>query len=322
MRLIRFHTYGGPEVLTLDRAPVPAPGEGELLVKVSAIGVTLPVVRLTRGVPDGTGVPLPHVPGGDVVGTVASVGAGVTGYAVGDRVAALAFTGAYAEYVVVPAAFAAPVPDGITDESAVHLVRGGQVALGVLRASGLQDGESVLVTAAAGGVGHLAVQLAAVAGAGRVVAAIGPTAASTKAAALRSLGVDEVVTYEELSAGRAGQVDVVLDGVGGDVQRACLASLAPLGRLVAFSGAGVTVDVNELRMHARTIIGFAMAHHAGGRRETYARHRRELWDLSLEGRLRPLVHDVLPLERACEAHRIVEGRGNVGRVLLRPGARC
>jgi NADPH:quinone reductase-like Zn-dependent oxidoreductase len=167
-------------VLTIEETPVPRPAEGELLVEVAAVGVNLPVVRLTRGGPGGAGVPLPHAPGGDVVGRVAAVGAGVTGWELGRRVAALAPTGAYAEYVPVPAALAAPVPGGIDDEAAVQMVRGGQVALGVLRAAGLQGGEDVLVTAAAGGVGHLSVQLARILGAARVVAAIGPAAGPTR----------------------------------------------------------------------------------------------------------------------------------------------
>jgi NADPH2:quinone reductase len=318
MRTVRFHAYGGPEVLTIEETPVPRPAGGELLVEVAAVGVNLPVVRLTRGGPDGAGVPLPHAPGGDVVGRVAAVGAGVTGWELGQRVAALAPTGAYAEYVPVPAALAAPVPGGIDDAAAVQMVRGGQVALGVLRAAGLRGGESVLVTAAAGGVGHLSVQLARILGAARVVAAIGPAAGAAKTDALRAVGADQVITYDELSAGGVEPVDVVLDGVGGEVQSACIEALAPLGRLVAFSGAGATVDVNELRMHSRTIIGFAMAHFAGGQPEVYAEHRRELWDLHLQGRLRPLVHRVFPLERSPDAHRIVESRENVGKVLLRP----
>jgi len=142
MRTVRFHTYGGPEVLTIEETPVPRPAGGELLVEVAAVGVNLPVVRLTRGGPDGAGVPLPHAPGGDVVGRVAAVGAGVTGWELGQRVAALAPTGAYAEYVPVPAALAAPVPGGIDDAAAVQMVRGGQVALGVLRAAGCRAGRA------------------------------------------------------------------------------------------------------------------------------------------------------------------------------------
>lgn len=315
MRTVRFHIRGGPEVLQIEDLPVPLPAEGELLIEVTVVGVTFPNVRFTRSGPPG---PPPHGPGGDVVGRVAAIGAGVTGWQVGQRVAALSFADAYADLVAVSAAFATPVPDGVEDEAAVPLVRGGQVALGVLHAARVRDGESVLVTAAAGGVGHLAVQLARVAGATRVVAATGSSAAAEKSAALCALGADAVVTYDELAGGAVAPVDVALDGAGGAAQAACVDALAPMGRLVAYSGAGAPVDVNELRLHARTVVGFAMAHFARLRSEVYARHRRELWDLYLGGRLRPLVHRTLPLADAAEAHRILERRENVGRVLLRP----
>jgi NADPH:quinone reductase len=312
VRAVRIHSHGGPEALAVDELPVPRPGPGELLVRTGVVGVGRPDVRLTRA----AHVALPHAPGGDVAGRVEAVGEGVTGWAVGDRVVALAFGGAYAELVTVSAAFAAPVPDGVDDEAAVVLVRCGQVALGVLRAARVEAGESVLVTAAAGGVGHLAVQLARVLGATRVVAAVGASTPG-KAAALRSLGADEVVTYAELAAGGVEPVDVVADGTGGDVQAAALAALAPFGRLVAFSASTPAVDVDQLRLNARTVIGFAMAHYAGGRPEVYVRHRAELWGLYRGGRLRPLVDRVLPLEEAADAHRALESRENVGRVLLR-----
>jgi NADPH:quinone reductase-like Zn-dependent oxidoreductase len=310
LRTIRFHAHGGPEVLQVEEVPTPAPGAGELLVDVEAVGVTLPVVRLTR-----EGAPLPHVPGGDIAGRVAAVGSGVTGWQVGQRVAGLAFAGAYAASAVIPAAFATAVPDGVPADAAVALVRSGQVALGALQTGGLQPGESALVTAAGGGVGHLAVQLARILGAGRVVGAVGDR---SKAAAVRDLGADEVVPYPEIADGPP--VDVVLDGVGGEVQGRCLDALAPWGRLVAYSAAGVPVDVNLLRFHARTVVGFAMAHFARARPAAYRRNSEELWDLYLAGRLRPVVDRVLPLSEAAEAHRIVEGRANVGKVVLRPGA--
>lgn len=177
----------------------------------------------------------------------------------------------------------------------------------------------MLVTAAAGGVGHLAVQLAQVLGATRVVAAVGASSPA-KVEALRSLGADEVLTYAELAAEGVEPVDVVVDGVGGDVQPAALAVLAPFGRPVAFIATTPAVDVDQLRLNARTVIGFAMAHYAGARPALYARHRAELWDLYRSGRLRPLVDRVLPLEDAGWAHRAVESRENVGRVLLRAAA--
>jgi NADPH:quinone reductase-like Zn-dependent oxidoreductase len=314
MRRVCFREYGGPEVLKVEDVARPGPGEGELLVEVGAAGVTLPVVRQTHGSPDGGGVPLPHAPGGEVSGRVVATGPGVTGWEIGQRVAGLAFSGAYAEFAAVPAAFMFAVPDEADDATAVLLVRSGQVALGALRASGLRRGESVLVTAAAGGVGHLAVQLAGSLGAGRVVAAVG---SAGKEAFLRDLGADEVVTYDEDGWGEP--VDVVLDGVGGEVvQRAGLRSLAPLGRLVAYNGVGGVLDVNELRMHGRSVIGFAMPHLVARRRDLFEQHQRELWNLYAAGHLTAAVHRTLSLDEAAEAHRIIENRENRGKVILAP----
>lgn len=311
MRRVRFHEYGGPEVLEIEETSRPEPGEGELLVEVRAIGVTLPIVRLTRG----GGVPLPHAPGGEVTGRVVATGPGVTGWTTGQRVAGLAFTGAYAEFATLPAASAFAVPDEVDDAAALLLVRSGQVALGALRAAAVRPGERVLVTAAAGGVGHLAVQLAGILGAVRVTAAIGGTNGEEKAAFLRKLGADEVVTYDE----PWGEVDVVLDGAGGErVQAAGVGALAPMGRLVAYSAAGGVVDVNELRLHGRSVIGFAMRHFASRRRDLFEGHQRELWDLYVSGRLATAVHGTFSLGEAAEAHRIIEGRENLGKVVLVP----
>lgn len=310
MRTVRFHTHGGPEVLRIDDVPLPEPAGGEVLIEIDAVGVTLPVVRLTRGQ---SGVPLPHTPGGDIVGRVRGIGPGVTGRQVGERVAGLAFSGAYAEAVTVPAAMMTAVPDDVDDLAALALVRGGQVALGVLHAGGFGEGDNVLVTAAAGGIGHLAVQLAVALGAGRVTAAVGDAA---KAGFAREQGADHVVTYDQEDWG--DPADLVLDGVGGTVQDAGLRALAPLGRLVAFNGVGGTVDTNELRMRGLSVIGFAMAHLAARRRDTYERHQRELWQLYRDGRLNPVVHEAMPLDRAADAHRLIEARANRGKVVLLP----
>jgi NADPH2:quinone reductase len=308
MRRIVFRRPGGPEVLELDEAARPAPAEGEVLVEVDAIGVSLPIVRLSRS----EGAELPQVPGGEVVGRVAAIGPQVTGFEIGQRVAGLAFTGAYAEFTRVAAPFLAPVPGGVDDAAAVSLVRGGQVALGALRSAAMQPGESVLITAAAGAVGHLAIQLAKAFGASRIVAAVSD---DRKADFLRGIGADEVIRYDQTAS---APVDVVLDGAGGAAQNAALEQLEPFGRLVSFNAAGEKVDVNELRFHARSVIGFAMAHLASRRPEVYARHRRELWDLHARGALKPVVHATLPLAQAAEAHRIMEARANLGKIVLTP----
>ncbi|MFC0599244.1 quinone oxidoreductase family protein [Streptomyces palmae] len=309
MRRVRFHEYGGPEVLRMEEVEVPEPGPGELLVDNEAIGVTLPMVRKVR---DG-GVPLPGVLGGEVAGRVAALGHGVTGFAVGDRVTALCFRDSYAERSVVRAAMATPIPDGAGAADAVALVRGGLVALGAHHAARPEPGESVLVTAAASGVGHLAVQLAREHGASRVVAAAG---SADKAEFLRGLGADEVIGYDRLTG--IEPVDIVLDAVGGELLSPAVAALAPGGRLVAYSSGGGTLSAYDLLVGGKSAIGFQMAQVAMSRPEQVERWRQELWRLVAEGRLRPMVHAALPLAEAATAHKIIESRANTGKVVLVP----
>ncbi|MBL1100909.1 quinone oxidoreductase family protein [Streptomyces coffeae] len=309
MRRVRFHAHGGPEVLCVEEAEPPVPAPGELLIRTEAIGVTLPGVRRVR---EGT-APLPGVLGGDVAGEVLALGEGVTGFAVGDRVVAISFSCAYAEVTTVPVFTASRIPDGATAVDAVALVRSGHVALAALATAELAPGGSVLITGAASGVGHLAVQLARIQGASRVVAAVG---SSGKADFLRGLGADEVVVYGDESWGEP--VDTVLDGVGGEVLPRALTAVAPGGRLVFFNSGGGTVPAWELLSGSRTITGLTMARFAQTRPELYERHRAELWRLFAEGRLRPAVHAGLPLEDAAKAHDIIESRGNLGKVVLLP----
>jgi NADPH:quinone reductase-like Zn-dependent oxidoreductase len=206
----------------------------------------------------------------------------------------------------------------VDDAAAVALVRSGQVALGALRAA-LQPGESVLVTAAAGGVGHLAVQLAKILGASRVVAAISTgSATDTKTEFLHDIGASQVVRYDQPLEQWGEPVDVVLDGAGGHVQTTSLEFLAPLGRLVSYNATGAEVDVNHLRLHAKTVIGFAMAHLASRRPDVYTRRQAELWELHHRGALRPAIHAVLPLDQAAQAHRAIITRSNVGKLVLTP----
>ena len=309
MRRVAFHTYGGPEVLQVEEVAQPEPGADELLVRVGLAGVTLPVVRLTKG-----GVDLPYAPGGEIVGTVAGLGAGVSGWRIGQRVTGLTFGAAYAEYATIATRLAVAVPDEVDDAAALVVARSGQVALGTLRASGFQPGEDVLINAAAGGVGHLSVQLARALDAGRVVAAVGSL---DKADFVRGLGADEVVSYgTEDDFGT--QVDVALDGVGGEVQGRCLEALRPFGRLVAYNGVGGPVDTNGLRMRSTTVIGFNMLHFSTLRADRYRDQQQELWGLLASGGLRPAIHAELSLSDAAEAHRIIEARANLGKVVLNP----
>ncbi|MEU5211579.1 zinc-binding dehydrogenase [Streptomyces sp. NPDC020742] len=309
MRRVRFHAYGGPEVLRVEEAEAPVPGPGELLVRTEAIGVTLPNVRRVRS----GGDPLPAVPGGEVAGEVVALGPGVTGFAPGDRVTSLTLTGSYTELALAPAFFTSRIPDGASAVQAVALVRSGQVALAALSTAAPRDTESVLITGAASATGHLAVQLAKLQGVSRVVAAVG---SATKAEFLRGLGADEVVTYDQESWGEP--VDIVLDGVGGELLPRALGALAEGGRLIFFNSGGGTVPAYELLAGSKTITGLTMRRFSTVHRERYERHREQLWELAGSGRLRVAVHAELPLDEAAKAHEIIEARANLGKVVLRP----
>ncbi|MFD0342110.1 zinc-binding alcohol dehydrogenase family protein [Streptomyces sp. NPDC127117] len=307
MRRIRYGCIGGPETLFQEEVPVPEPGTGELLVRTEAIGVTLPVVRKVR---EGAR-PIPL--GGELAGEVVSVGEGVSEYATGDRVTGLCFGHGYAEYALLRTAMASPVPAYATAADAVALVRSGAVALGALEAARPEKGESVLVTAAASGVGHLALQLARLRGASRVVAAVGDAA---KADFVRSLGADDLVTYGRETWGEP--VDVVLDAVGGELLTPALKALAPGGRLVAYSSGGGTIEAYDLLVGGRSAIGFQVAIVARTQPQRYAAWIEELWRLFGEGALRPAIHAEFPLADAARAHETIEARANRGKVVLVP----
>ncbi|WP_129842925.1 zinc-binding dehydrogenase [Streptomyces sp. RFCAC02] len=307
MRRVRLKCNGGPAVLFVEEAPVPRPGPGELLVRSEAVGVTLPTVRK---VSEGGG---PAPLGGEVAGAVVAVGAGVTAFAVGDRVTGLCFSHAYAELAVVHQSMASVIPDGASAVDAVALVRSGLVARGAHEAGRPRPGDAVLVTAAASAVGTLALQYARAGGASRVVAAV---SSAEKADFVRGLGADEVVLYGDESWG--DPVDVVLDGVGGELLGPAVRALAPGGRLVAFSSGGGTVDAYELLVRCASVIGFRIAAVARDEPEVYGRWRDDLWKLHRNRVLLPRVAAEIPLPEAERAHRLIESRGNLGKVVLIP----
>lgn len=273
MRRVRYEHTGGP--LFLEQAPVPEPGPGELLVRCEAVGVTLPVVcKVTEAAEP---VPL----GGEIAGEVVARGAGVTAFRLGERVTGLCFGHGYAYFAVLHESMASPVPDDASPVDAVALVRSGLVALGALAAARPSPGETALITGAATGVGHLAVQLARARGASRVVGAVSDPA---KADFVRPLGADEVVLYDRTGRedresrensgrlhGRSTSVDYVLDAVGGELLTPALAALAPGGRLVAYGSGGGTIQAYDPLVGARTVTGFQLGRIARERPELYER---------------------------------------------------
>ncbi|WP_344415938.1 quinone oxidoreductase family protein [Amycolatopsis minnesotensis] len=306
MRGIRFDGQGTRQPFEVAELAEPVPGPGQLVVRTEAVGVGIGIVRMLAG-----GSMPSSGPGGEMVGHVAAVGPEVTGYEIGDRVGGVVFEGLYADAVLASPALISLVPRGIDAGDALSLVRGGLIALSVLRAARFERGESVLVTAAASGTGHLAVQLAKALGASRVVAAVG---SADKADFARSCGADEVVTYSGESWGEP--VDVVLDGVGGELVQRGVDALAPHGRLVAFSAGGGTVDAGSLLGELKSVIGFSIGLISRRQPELVDERRAELWALLAGGALRPAA-TTLPFDRLAEAVELIESRRNLGRVLLR-----
>ncbi|WP_433564481.1 quinone oxidoreductase family protein [Nocardia sp. CA-151230] len=297
MRKIQFSGRSPVVVTAADLVPGPA----QLLVRTELAGVHLGLVRMLQrdGGPDG----------GEIVGTVVAAGPDLADW-VGKRVGGVVFEGAYAEYALAAPQLMSEIPAGVNAADALTLVRGGVIALGLLQTARFVAGESVLVTGAASGVGHLAVQLARALGAVRVIAAVGSL---DKAEFLRGCGADEVVTYADAWTER---VDVVLDGVGGDVAQRCVDILGPHGRLIAFSAFGGSIDAGSLLGDLKTVGGFSMGLLSRTRADLLENWRVELWNLLACGLIRPR-HTIFPLDEMDAALELIETRGNRGRVAVR-----
>lgn len=315
MRAAVVRRFGDPEVLAAEELPDPSPGPGELVVDVEYASVTFVETQVRAGRPPNPAmVPrLPMVPGNGVGGRVAEVGEGVDRGLVGRAVVTTTGgSGGYAERVVVPAGLPIEIPDGLSVRDAVALLADGRTALALLRVAAPRPGEVVLVEAAAGGVGTCLVQLAAAAGAVVVAGAGSPQ----KLAVARRLGAARVADYSgarwdaEVRAA-TGPLDVVFDGVGGDVGAAALALLRPGGRFCQYGMAsGGYTDV-AARGDVQVLHGTALDPAAS--RALSA----EALRLAAAGQLVATIEQELPLEQAAQAHAAIEGRSTIGKTLLR-----
>ncbi|MHC3472570.1 quinone oxidoreductase family protein [Streptomyces sp. 7R007] len=327
MRAVPIARYGDPDVLRVAETDVPEPGPGQVLIAVEAVSVGFAQTQMRRDrFPGPWRADLPVVLGGDVVGRVAAVGPRAGHVRAGDRVGAFLMQGAYAEYAVADAAHLVPVPEGLDAAAATVLPGAGPIAVGTLAAGRFRAGETVLVHAAAGGIGHLTVQLARLAGAGRVIA----TASSpAKLEFARSLGADAVVDYtrpgwpKEVADAAGGRgVDLILDSVGGDVLLAGTGLLAPGGRLVFYGSAGGGTDVPKVPVldliALKSVTGFSLSAWQRLHPRQYSDGLADLTAHLTAGRLTAAVHARLPLEEAAKGHEIIESRAHQGRVVLLP----
>ncbi len=325
MRAIYVTAAGGPDVLDERDAPAPAPGPGEVAVRVAYAGVNYAEVMGRRG--DYQPAPLPFIPGFEVSGHVAALGAGVTGFAVGQRVAAMTIIGGYAEVAVAPAAMVVPVPDGVDLRTAAAFPTIAPTAYALLHeVARVRPGEAVLVHAAAGGVGTVLGQMARALGAGRVIGTVG---SADKVAYAARFGYDLVLPrdgfVEGVRAATGGRgVDAAFDSVGGQVLARSFEALAPMGRVVVFGNAtnapAAPLDAYALWFGNRSLLTYSIGHLSATDPAAVARQARAAMAMVADGRVRLDVTDVLPLADAREAHRRLEGRATVGKLLLAVGA--
>jgi NADPH:quinone reductase-like Zn-dependent oxidoreductase len=342
VKAVRFHQYGGPEVLRLEEVPTPSPEAGEALIRVGACGVNHIDLDLRAGT-SGFPLSLPHILGIEVTGEIVALGPGVTARAVGERVAVpfgvscgecrecqsgrdnlcllrigAGYTrpGGYAEYLPFPAAVLRPLPASLSfTDAAATLVAFSTAWHMLVNRARLQVGETVLVQAAGSGVGSAAIQVASFAGV-RVIAT-GSTDGKLEAA--RKLGADETVNYAredfvtrvlDLTGGRG--VEVVVEHVGGEVFTHSLKCLAPNGRLVTCGAhAGETPQINIIELIRKELQVI------GSRRATRL-EMDAVMNLVARGTFRPVIDKVLPLGEAAEAHRRLAERRHFGKLVLMP----
>jgi NADPH2:quinone reductase len=298
-------------VLIAGDAPDPVPGPEQVLIDVAYANITFVETQFRSGGPSPFKPELPMIPGNGVGGVVTAVGEGVDAGLVGRRVVtSMGGSGGYAERAAVDASGLLTVPDGLELDDAVAILADGRTATMMIRATAPQPGERVLVEAAAGGVGSLLVQLAKSAGATVVAAAGG----SRKIGMARDLGGDEVVDYTVPGwTDGIAPVDVVLDGVGGGIARAAFELLRRGGRMVSFGMAsGEWASIDEEAAAAR---GVALVQ-AKATPEAMREYTESALAEAAAGRLRPLIGQRFPLERAAAAHAAIESRASIGKTLL------
>ncbi|KEF34712.1 NADPH:quinone oxidoreductase [Deinococcus sp. RL] len=324
MRAVTCTAFDQPEALSVQTVPDPAPGPGEVVLRVEAAGVNYPDALMVMGQYQ-VRPPLPFTPGAEAAGTVAAVGEGVTHLRPGQRVAAFTGTGAFAEQLLAPANAVMPLPDGVGTEVAAGLpLAFGTSMHALVDRANLRKGETLLVLGAAGGVGLAAVAIGKALGA-RVIAA---ASSEEKLALCREHGADETLNYStEDLRGRVGALtsgkgpDVIFDPVGGDFAEAAFRSIGWGGRylVVGFAGGGIPkLPLNLPLLKGASVVGVFWGEFARRDPRANARNLARLLEWVQEGTVRPLVSARYPLERTPEALRALLERRVTGKVVVTP----
>jgi NADPH:quinone reductase len=324
MKAVQLQEFGGPEVLKIVDIEKPVPTGREVLIEIKAIGVNYADTARREG-QYVVKTPLPFIPGAEIAGVVTAVGEKVSSIKPGMRVVTLIESGGYSEFAVADERSLIPLPETLDYRNAVALPLQGLSAYHVLKTMGrLEKGETVLVHAAAGGVGTLAVQLAKLFGAGKIIAT---ASSSEKLELARQMGADVLVNYTEsnwveqvLEATGGRGVDVALEMVGGDVFNKTLKCLATFGRLVVFgaaSGEQSRIYPGALMARNQSVIGFFLPQ-IMRKPELLQPSLVELLTYLGEGKLKLTIGGVFPLEEAANVHRLLQSRKTTGKLILEP----
>ena len=323
MRQARFEGAGGPQVIRIETAPIPAPGPGQVLVKVAAAGVNRPDCQQRAGsYPPPPGAT--DVPGLEIAGEIVGVGAGVARSEIGRKVCALVISGGYAEYAVADLALCLPVPTGFSMIEAGGLPETFYTVYdNVFTRGRLKQGETLLIHGGSSGIGSTAIQLARAFGA-KVYATAG---SDEKCGFCRKLGAAEAINYRtqdyvaeirRLTEKRG--VDVILDMVGADYIARNLSILALEGRLVQIAflkGSKAEVDFMQLMLRRLTVTGSTLrARSVALKAEIAEKLAGEVWPLLDAGKVRPVVDATFPLAEARKAHELMESSAHSGKIIL------
>ncbi len=325
MKAIGLEEFGGPEVLQVIEMDRPRPADDQVLVRVQGVSLNFADVQTRKGAFHGGGAAFPLVPGLDCFGIAEEVGAQVGGIRPGDRVIAFPHTGTYAQYVLADGNLVFPIPDGISLEQAAAspLVTFASHML-LDKVARLEDGESLLIHAAAGGIGTSVLQIARTMTSGLLIGTVG---SADKAALAKEAGADAVIVdreedfvqrVRELTDGRG--VDVILDSLGGDYLSRGMECLAPYGRLVVFGNAtGSYGQLNTGLLHSstRSVLGYSSVTTRKTRPQWFADTAPAVIRLMEEGKLDMKVSRVMSMEEAAEAHRLMEEGRVAGKLVLR-----
>lgn len=321
MRCIEISGPGGPETLQSGQRSLPAPGAGQVLIRVAATGINRPDVFQRQG-----GYPPPpgasDLPGLEVAGTVVALGEGVEQWRVGDRVCALLSGGGYAEYAVAEAGVCLPVPEGYSDIQAAALPETFfTVWHNLFERAALQPQEVLLVHGGASGIGTVAIQLGKAFGA-RVFATAGT---ADKCLACEQLGAEKAFNYHQedfvdgVKSACKG-ANVILDMVGGDYIAKNIRTLAFQGRMVSIAflrGSKVEVDLMPVMLKQLVLTGSTLRSQPIANKARIARGLHDkVWPLLDSGAVKPIIHSILPLEQAAAGHRLMESNTHIGKIIL------